>query len=143
MDKKKATAHFKKAILLSYLSPLGTAREERPHGLSGGVGGVLRSGTKRRIRKKILIAGERENKKREHRWWSLFLLSSPNNFEPLFLLICFFIFSLFFSVFLYRYFSYFLNPKGKYKRQNHISHLKKNKHCKNNALALKNWRKNA
>ena len=37
-------SHFKKAILLSYLSPLGTAREERSHGLSGGVGGVLGMG---------------------------------------------------------------------------------------------------
>jgi hypothetical protein len=28
MDKKKAAAHFKKAILLSYLSPRGTVKEK-------------------------------------------------------------------------------------------------------------------
>jgi hypothetical protein len=41
MDKKKAAAHFKKAILLSYLSPRGDGEGERAHGLSGRVGGVL------------------------------------------------------------------------------------------------------
>ena len=62
MDKKKAAAHFKKAILLSYLSPLGTAREERPHGLSGGVGGGWRKATKKR--KNSYSGGKRKQEKR-------------------------------------------------------------------------------
>ena len=75
MDKKKATAHFKKAILLSYLSPLGTAREERSHGLSGGVGGVLGMGKGYEKEKKLLQRHPGINKIARWAIWHIFLTS--------------------------------------------------------------------